>query len=134
MFQLPSRDIVQCVTAVSKGQCVNFIHAKNQRRRRFKYNITFRCVRANHCCSEKTVRNTNCECIFLTVIFNLIMLKFYLFFCQVSSMKCAHAVLICLVACPAVHYFSTLSHKWRGFGNKGTEHTMCILIFPTTFA
>jgi hypothetical protein len=84
--------------------------------------------------AKKAVSITNCECIFLIVIFNLIMLKLYLFFCQVSSMKCACAVLICHVACPAMQYFSTLSHKWHGFGNKGTEYTMCILIFPTTFA
>jgi hypothetical protein len=97
MFRLSSRDIVWCVTAVSKGQCVNFIHAKNQQMKQCTFNVTLRRVRANHCCCEKVVSITNCECIFLAfiVIFNLIMSKCYFFFCQVSSTQCACAVLIC---------------------------------------
>jgi hypothetical protein len=37
------------------------------------------------------------------------------------------------VACPALHYFSTLSHKRGDFREKVTEHKMCVLIFSTTF-
>jgi len=35
------------------------------------------------------------------------------------------------VACPAVQYFSTLSHKRHDFRKTVTEHKMCILIFST---
>jgi hypothetical protein len=40
------------------------------------------------------------------------------------------------VACLALLYSSSLSHKWKDFRGKKkkvTEHKMCILIFYTTF-
>jgi len=38
------------------------------------------------------------------------------------------------VACPAVQYFSTLSHKRLDFSGKVTEHKMCVLIFFTNLS
>ena len=48
-------------------------------------------------------------------------------------MQCACAILPSL-ACPALQYISTLSHKRHDFRKwKVTEHKMCILISSTTF-
>ena len=38
------------------------------------------------------------------------------------------------LACPALQYFPTLSHKRHDFrGKKGTDNKMCVYIFSTTF-
>jgi len=34
--------------------------------------------------------------------------------------------ILSFVACLAVQYFPTLSHKWLDFREKGTEHKMCL--------
>jgi len=47
----------------------------------------------------------------------------------------AHGLIILSsVACPALQYFYTLSHKRHPFREKKvTEHKMCVLIFSTIF-
>jgi hypothetical protein len=50
---------------------------------------------------------------------------------QVSIIQCACAILPS-VACPALQYFPTLSHKRQDFrGEKVTGHKMCFWISPT---
>ena len=61
--------------------------------------------------------------------------NYYIFWVCVYSLRypaCnAHAP-YCHVACPALRYFSTLSHKQHGCQKKVIEHKMCVLIFCTT--
>jgi hypothetical protein len=49
------------------------------------------------------------------------------------SVKQAHAPYCQSVACPAIKYSSTLSHKEHDFIKKIIEHKMCVLSFSTTF-
>jgi len=43
-------------------------------------------------------------------------------------------VVLSSVACPTLHYFSTLSHKLPDFlGGKVIEYKICVMIFCTTF-
>ena len=47
---------------------------------------------------------------------------------------CIRRVILLFVACPAVHYFSKLSHERKDFLKKKkiAEYKMCVLIFSTT--
>jgi len=49
-------------------------------------------------------------------------------------MRMRRIIFIC-VACPALSYFSTLSHKLHDFrGEKVTEHKICVLILSTNLS
>jgi len=40
-------------------------------------------------------------------------------------------IILSFVACQALPYFLTLSHKWYGFWEKVIDHKVCVLIFST---
>jgi hypothetical protein len=51
----------------------------------------------------------------------------------IQHAKGTRRIILSSVACPAVPYFSTLSHKWRDFQEKVFAHKLCGLIFFKTF-
>ena len=83
--------------------------------RQYAYNVTLRRVRA-----PKAISITYSECIFLALV--------------IQHAKRVRRIILPSVACPAVPYFSTLSHKRQDIREKFIEYKICVLIFSTTSA
>ena len=73
----------------------------------------------NHYCRGKAINTiTDSECVSIALV--------------TQHAKCMHHITLPSVACLALWYFSTLSHKWHNFQNKVTEYKICVLISSTT--
>jgi len=77
------------------------------------YNVTLLHVR-NPCCSGKAITTTYFEHALI-------------------ALGIQHAMHMHHVACAALQYLSTLSHKQHNIQKKVIEHKMYVLIFFTTF-
>jgi hypothetical protein len=72
----------------------------------------------HHCCRGKAISITYSECVFVVLV--------------ILHAMCMHPIVLLCVACLALQYFATLSHKQHGFWKKVIEHKMRVLIFSTT--
>jgi hypothetical protein len=71
----------------------------------------------NNCCIGKAISIIYSKCMFVAL-------------CIQHAMHMRHIV---PAVCPALHYFSTLSHKQHDFRRNVIEYTIDIFIFSTKF-
>ena len=71
------------------------------------------------CSRRQAINITYAKCLFVALV--------------IQNAKRSLRIILPSVACPALQYFPTLSHKRQDFRKKVIEHKMCVLIFSTTF-
>jgi len=87
--------------------------------RQCTYKCSTKAHSCNHCCHGKAIKITYSECVSVALV--------------IQQAKHTGCIILSSVVCPALLYFSTLSHEWHDFQEKVIEHKMNVLIFSTTF-
>jgi hypothetical protein len=90
------------------------------KRQAMYYNVNIEAQSCNHCCRGKTINIKYYECVFAALVIHM----------EIASFL---RRIMSPVACPALPYFSTLSHKRHDFQKKIIEHKMRFSIFSTTY-
>jgi hypothetical protein len=73
----------------------------------------------NHCCSGKAINITYSEFVSIGL--------------DIQHAMRMRRVALLSVACSALQYFPTLSHKRHNFSKNVTEYKICVLILTTNF-
>jgi hypothetical protein len=68
-----------------------------------------------HCYSGKAIIVANCECVCVALV--------------IQNTMCMHHIIFSSVACLALPYISTISHKWHDFQKK-LLNVKCVFWFP----
>ena len=101
------------------GICVSTIRVKKKTRQAIYVQLNTEAHAYNHCCCGKAISITYSEAVCVALV--------------IQHTKRMFCIIQRPVACPALPYLSTLSHKRRNIKKKVIEHKICVLNLSTTF-
>ena len=83
------------------------------------YNRNFEARSRHHCCRGEAISITYSQYVCVALF--------------IQKARCIRRIILSSVACPAVSHSSTLYHKRQDLRKNVIEHTVRVLVLPTTF-